>query len=449
MHVDFFLDVWKSNQDSEAIVWKDQSYSYSWLIERFHSLRNEISERGIESGAVVVLEADFSPTAVVLFLALADHGCILVPLTSSVGAKKHEFIEIAQGEFVVEVKGNDSFSVKKINNRAEHSLYAQLRADAHPGLVLFSSGSTGESKAALHDLDSLFEKFKVPRRRLRTISFLLYDHIGGVNTMLYTLANAGCLVTVAERSPDEVLHAIEKYKVELLPTSPTFINLILLSEAFKRHDIKSLTTITYGTEPMSAATLKRFHELFPAINLLQTYGLSEIGIMRSKSKSSDSLWVKIGGEGYETRVVDGVLQIKAKSAMRGYLNAPSPFTADCWFDTGDAVLVEGEYLKILGRTSELINVGGEKVYPIEIESVILELDSVAEATVYGEKNPITGQIVCANITPLKTLIDVDRPNFIARVKQHCRQKLQAFKVPVRINIVSDKQHTERFKKMRR
>ena len=267
--------------------------------------------------------------------------------------------------------------------------------------------------------------------------------------MLYTLANAGCLVTVAERSPDEVLHAIERYKVELLPTSPTFINLILLSEAFKRHDINSLSTITYGTEPMSVTTLKRFHELFPAITLLQTYGLSEVGIMRSKSKSSDSLWVKIGGEGYETRVVDGVLQIKAKSAMRGYLNAPSPFTADSWFDTGDAVLVEGEYLKILGRTSELINVGGEKVYPIEIESVILELDSVAEATVYGEKNPITGQIVCANITPVETLIDVDRPDFIARVKQHCRQRLQAFKVPVRINIVNDKQHTKRFKKMRR
>ena len=449
MHVDFFLDVWESNQDSEAIVWKDQSYSYSWLLKRFHSLRKEIIERGIESGAVVILEADFSPTAVMLFLALADHGCILVPLTTSVGTKQHEFIEIAQGEFVVEVKGDDSFSVKKINNRAEHSLYAQLRADAHPGLVLFSSGSTGQSKAAVHDLDSLFEKFKIPRRRLRTISFLLYDHIGGVNTMLYTLANAGCLVTVAERSPDEVLHAVERYRVELLPTSPTFINLILLSEAFKRHDINSLTTITYGTEPMSVTTLKRFHELFPAITLLQTYGLSEVGIMRSKSKSSDSLWVKIGGEGYETRVVDGVLQIKAKSAMRGYLNAPSPFTADSWFDTGDAVLVEGEYLKILGRTSELINVGGEKVYPIEIESVILELDSVAEATVYGEKNPITGQIVCANITPVDTLIDVDRPDFIARVKKHCRQKLQAFKVPVRINIVTDKQHTERFKKMRR
>ena len=98
---------------------------------------------------------------------------------------------------------------------------------------------------------------------------------------------------------------------------------------------------------MPESTLKRFNQLFPDIKLLQTYGLSEVGILRSKSKSSDSLWVKVGGEEFETRVIDGMLEIKAKSAMLGYLNAPSPFTEDGWFKTWDAVEVEGEYIKIL------------------------------------------------------------------------------------------------------
>ena len=178
--------------------------------------------------------------------------------------------------------------------------------------------------------------------------------------MLYTLSNAGCLVTVQDRSPDAVLTAIEKYRVELLPTSPTFINLILLSEAYKNYDLTSLKTVTYGTEPMPESTLLKFHELFPQIDLLQTYGLSEVGILRSRSKSSDSLWLKVGGEGYETRIVDGIFQIKAASAMLGYLNAPSPFTEDGWFNTGDAVEVDGDYIKFLGRKSEMINVGGEK-----------------------------------------------------------------------------------------
>jgi len=320
-----------------------------------------------------------------------------------------------------------------------------LRKNGHPGLVLFSSGSTGKSKASVHDMTDLLEKFKISRHSRRAITFLLYDHIGGVNTMLYTLSNGGCIITVQDRSPDGVLGAVEKHKAELLPTSPTFINLILLSEAYKRHDISTLKTVTYGTEPMPESTLKRFHQLFPHIRLQQTYGLSEVGILRSKSKSSDSLWVKVGGEGFQTRVVNGILQIKARSSMSGYLNAPSPFAKDGWFDTGDYVEVDGEYIKILGRKSEIINVGGEKVYPAEVESIVRELDGVSDVTVYGEKNPITGQIVCAKITPSK---EVDHKKFVAELKKHCRKRLQNYKVPVKVVFSEEKQYSDRFKKVR-
>ena len=288
-------------------------------------------------------------------------------------------------------------------------------------------------------------KFKVPRHSLRTIAFLLFDHIGGVNTLLYTLSNAGCVITVSDRTPEKVLNLIEKYKAELLPTSPTFINLILLSEAYKRFDINSLKIITYGTEPMPESTLKRLHELFPKIQLKQTYGLSELGILRSKSKKPDSLWVKVGGEGFETRVVNGLLEVKAKSAMLGYLNAPNPFTDDGWFKTGDSVLTDGDYIKILGRESEIINVGGEKVYPMEVESVIQEFDNIAEVTVYGKKNTIIGNMVCAKV---RLVHPKDKKKFSIALKKYCRGKLQAFKVPVKVEIEDQKQHSPRFKKSR-
>ena len=291
----------------------------------------------------------------------------------------------------------------------------------------------------------ILEKFKTPRHTLRSITFLLYDHIGGFNTLLYLLSNAGLIVTVKDRSPDAVLSAIQKYRVELLPTSPTFLNLILLSEAYNRYDISSLKTVTYGTEPMPESTLVRFNSLFPDIRLLQTYGLSEVGILRSKSKSSDSLWVKVGGEGFETRVVDGLLEIKAESAMLGYLNAPSPFTEDGWFQTGDSVLVDGEYIKILGRKSELINIGGEKVYPQEIESVIQDMANVAEVTVFGEKNPIMGNIVCAKV---RLVNDMDKKIFARELKLYCSTRLEKFKIPVKIKIIDEEQHSSRFKKMR-
>ena len=443
--IQFLLDVFQQNKQDDAIIWRDQAFSYEWLYERVKQRLDELSNRNIDSGSVVILEADFSPNAVALFLALIEHNCILVPLTSSIESKKMEFTEIAQADVRICIDGNDSVSFDQLPRHATHELYSVLRVRQHPGLILFSSGSAGRSKAALHDLTGILEKFKVRRNKQRAITFLLYDHIGGVNTMLYTLSNGGCMITVQDRNPAKVLEAVEKYRVELLPTSPTFINMILLSEGYKHHDLSSLRTITYGTEPMPESTLKRFHELLPEITLQQTYGLSEVGILRSKSKSSDSLWVKIGGKGFETRVVDGILQIKAESAMLGYLNAPSPFTEDGWFITGDEVEVDGDYFRILGRRSELINIGGEKVYPAEVESVIQQIENVAEVTVHGEKNPIMGNIVCANVLLLEP---EDSKAAILRIKKYCRKHMPTFKVPVKVNIVDEEMHSERFKKMR-
>lgn len=449
MVVDFLNKVWRVHQDSQAIIWREKAFTYGWLLERFLYWKGILNDRELKPGSVAILQADFSPNAIALFFALVDRGCILVPLTDSINAKKAEFIATAQGEVSFSIDEEDVVSINSLSNVASHPFYLHLRVAGHPGLVLFSSGSTGESKAAVHDFFPLLEKFKVRRQTLRTITFLLYDHIGGINTLLYTMSNAGCMITVRGRDPDAVLGAVESYKAELLPTSPTFLNLVLLSEAYKRYDLSSLKTITYGTEPMPENTLKRLQELFPRINLQQTYGLSEVGILRSKSKDDGSLWVKIGGEGFETRIVDGILQIKARSAMLGYLNAPSPFTEDGWFNTGDAVEVDGEHVKILGRKSEIINVGGEKVYPAEVENVIQELNAVGEVTVYGERNPIMGNIVCADVTPITKLDEAQRKDVITLVKKHCRQKLQAFKVPLKVNVVNESQHTERFKKARR
>jgi len=445
MHIDFLLDVFNKNLDKEAIVWRDESFDYKWLLDHIHSWKAKVDKENIISGTVVILEADFSPTALALLLILVDKGCIVVPLTSSVESQKSEFIETAEGEVVFKIDENDHLEISKTSHVATHEFTNKLKEKQRPGLVLFSSGSTGKSKASLTDFSDILSKFKVSRHNLRTIAFLLFDHIGGINTLLYTLSNAGCVVVVNDRTPENVLRAVDKYKVELLPTSPTFINLILLSEAYKRYDLSSLKTVTYGTEPMPESTLKRFHELFPEIQLKQTYGLSELGILRSKSKSSDSLWVKIGGEDFQTRVVEGLLEIKAKSAMLGYLNAPSPFTEDGWFKTGDSVLTDGEYVKILGRESEIINVGGEKVYPTEVESVIQEMDNVAEVTVFAKKNAITGNMVCAKVRLEK---ESDSKQFSIALKKFCREKLQTFKIPVKVEIIDQKQHSERFKKKR-
>src|SRR5690606_2701113 len=145
--------------------------------------------------------------------------------------KEAQYRQIAEVEAVVRVDAADRVSTEVTGVEAQHELLRQLKDWAHPGLILFSSGATGEPKAVVHDFTRLLERYKQQRHQLRTLNFLLFDHIAGLNTLFYAIANASCVVTVQDRSPDAVCAAIEKYRVQLLPTSPTFLNLLLLSEA--------------------------------------------------------------------------------------------------------------------------------------------------------------------------------------------------------------------------
>jgi acyl-coenzyme A synthetase/AMP-(fatty) acid ligase len=443
--IGFLLERFAEDPRRPALVWRGRSVDYGWLRERIRHFRHEADERLPPAGAVVVLQGDYSPNAVALLLALVERGSIVVPCTEGAPARRRQLADIAQGEYLADVSAADEVAWQRLGHQAAHPLYDRLRADGHPGLVLFSSGSTGHVKAAVHDFDRLLEKYRTRRRDLRTLTFLLYDHIGGVDTLLYSLSNASCLVTVPDRSPDTVCAAVQEHGVEVLPVSPSFLKLLILSQAYERYDLRSLKVITYGAEVMPESTLRRCHELFPGVELLQKFGTTEVGTLRSKSRAPDSTWLKMGGEGYQVRVVDGVLHIKARSAILGYLNAPDPFTPDGWFVTGDLVEQDGEYLRIRGRETDVINVGGEKVNPADVEAVLLEVEGVREAAVYGEANAIMGHVVCARVV----LADPAAERAAIRaLKAHCRARLAAHMVPVRVSVVQDRLHTDRSKTLR-
>ena len=198
---------------------------------------------------------------------------------------------------------------------------------------------------------------------------------------------------------------------------------------------------------MPESTLKKVKGIFPNAVIKQTYGLSELGVLRSQSKSDDSVWVKVGGKGFETKIIDGFLWVRSHANMVGYLNAPSPIDADGWMNTGDQVEERGEHIRILGRKSEMINVGGQKVFPVEIESILLEAENVYEVSVFGKKHPVMGQVVIAKVT----LNNPEDPHELtARLRQYCIQKMERWKIPLRFILTSkEDQYNERFKKIRK
>ncbi len=446
MSIDFLLERFRENADKPAIIWQNDTLSYQVLLDKYADAQQFLLKENIETGAVVSLTGDFTPNSIALLLALMNNQNIIVPFNAPIKDGERQKFQIAEVEKGIIVNtDDDSFAIDPQTGEARHEYYKILRERHHPGLVLFTSGTSGYPKAAVHDFSKLLTKFKTVRKTQRTINFLLFDHWGGLNTLLYTLSNCGVVLALKNRKPEAVCEFVENFKIELLPVSPSFLNLLILSEIYKRFDLSSLKLITYGTEPMPELTLKKAKSIFPAVSFQQTYGLIELGVLRSKSKSDDSLWVKLGGEGFELRVVDNILQIKADSAMLGYLNADSPFTEDGYFITGDEVEVDGEYYKILGRRSEIINVGGDKVYPQEVENIILDMGNVQEVTVYGEKNAIMGNIVCAKVQ-LKE--PEDPKEFTRRLKSYCKDKMQGFKIPIKVKIEEEALYNDRFKKKR-
>jgi len=417
--------------------------AYSALLRRADAWCAALEEVGCHDEPVA-FQGDYSQASIALLLALAFTGRVAVPLSPSLPAdRRASFLATANVRFTADLDTGRFEKLARAEVDAPHPLFEKLRASKHPGLVLFTSGSTGASKASLLDMGALLDNFVEPRKSLRTLVFLLIDHIGGINTLLATVASGGTLVTTPSREVDTVCKAIERHRVEVLPTSPTFLRLLLLSDAHHRFDLSSLKLITYGTEPMPAATLAAVHEAFPEIRLKQTYGLTELGIFRSQSRDSQSLWMKLGG--LDWKVENGTLRVRTKAAMLGYLNAPDPFDAEGWYDTGDAVEIDGEYVRVLGRAKEIVNVGGEKVYPAEVESALLALPNVVEATVSGRRNAITGQVVVAVVQVAEP---EDAAAFDARARAFLLTKLEPYKVPAHFKVTLEALHTDRFKKVR-
>ena len=440
----WLLEKIRTYDDQEAIVWNGNIASYRELADLAETWTGRLNDAGVEQGSTVALVGDFAPESCAGFLALIEQRCIVVPLMPATYTKHPEFLDIADVDYIIDTRTDITIAPRESGEK--HDLVKELIEQKEPGLVLFSSGSTGNSKAAIHNLTPLLEKYRTPRPPMRSLTFLLLDHIGGVNTFFHVISNGGVLVATSERTPAGVFKAVEQARVELLPVSPTFLNLCLLTKEYKNYDISCLNKITYGTEPMPQSTLDALAVEFPNVTLQQTYGLTEVGIMRSKSRDDGSLWVKVGGQGYETKIVDGKLWIKSTSAMLGYLNAPSPFDDEGWFNTHDIVELDGDYIRFKGRDSEIINVGGEKVFPAEVESLLLTLDNIKDVTVHGEKNSLVGQVIVATVNLIQPEPARDLKK---RIRRDLKNKTAEFKIPQKIIVAEEEQFNERFKRMRR
>ena len=439
------VDKFKNN-DQTAIIYNGKKYSYNELYIKIKEIENFI-EGKIKSGEVVAILADYSFVSIALFFALYENKNIISPITSTSQKEIDGKLKESFSTKIINLE-NENLVITNIKSEASHKIINDLQTSKCAGLILFSSGSTGAPKAMIHNLDTLVDSYgDKKQKQINMLVFLMFDHIGGINTMLNILSMNATMIIPQNRNADDICKLIEEYKIAVLPSSPTFLNLILINRSYEKYDLSSLRMITYGTETMPEGLLNRLKAVFSKVKFLQTFGTSETGIAATSSKSSNSTFMKIDDENLEYKIVDNELWLRSKTQILGYLNrSMESFTNDGWFKTGDLVELDNEgFIKIIGRNKEIINVGGQKVLPSEVESVLLGMDEIEDCLVYGEQNAITGQSVSCDVV-LKH--GIDDSGFKILVRKFCKDKLDNFKIPTRVNVVQKTEFTERFKKSR-
>lgn len=422
-----------------AFVCDDKPYTYGELLQEIQNKKHLLV--AIPKGSVVAIVGDYSLGQIASFFALYAKQCIIAPILP-------RNMDFDMGEFGVEFVLQAHNGVVESVDSHRFGLLQSLKDSKNSGLILFSSGSTGKPKAIVHNLDTFITIYCDKKYNpLRILSVYLPDHIAGIDVILSTLAGGGTLIIPAQRQPQSILNALKQYRVEVLPASPTLLRLLLLAD-ISTYDLQNLKLIIYGSEAMSEVLLESLQKALPHTKFKQGFGTSETNAMKTKNVQE---FFKIVNASY--KIVNNELFIKSPTQALGYLNADnSVFDEQGYFATGDLVeIIESngeEYLKIIGRAKEIINVGGEKVFPQEIEGILLKMPYIQDCLVYGESNTITGQSVSAKIVLSQTNALLNNIQLKKIIRMYCKDKLAAFKIPTKVEIVESLAISERFKKLR-
>lgn len=438
-------DILEKFKERDFIVINNIKYSYGHALLEYLDIEKNMNEM-IMHEKIVAIDGLINLKYVMLLFYLFDQQKIVVPLSDEMN--KNSLVKAAYVEKIISISKNDIIVSRVASYGNNNNLINKLYENKHSGLILFSSGTTAQPKVILHDMNVFLDKYySLGERYDIFLSVLRLTHIGGLNTLMYTLFTGSMIIITNNYNAKHICSQIEKYKVTVLPATPSFINLFLLTGEYNNYNLSSLKVISYGTEIMPDCILEKLNIIFPDIKIKQTYGLSEMGIFSTKSLSNNSLLFKLDGTKYLMKIVDGILYVKSPETMLGYLNADSPFDSEGWFNTQDLVEeYEGGYIKIKGRKSEIINVAGNKVYPSYIENILLGFEEIEDVTVIKGHHNVLGDYIVAKV---KRREGQTEDLFKRQFYEFCKKNLERYQIPQKLVIVDEELHNARLKKIRK
>lgn len=310
----------------------------------------------------------------------------------------------------------------------------------NPAFIRFSSGTTCVSKGVILSHESLLERILAANQGLdlcagdRVLWTLPMAHHFAVTIILY-LYNGVTTVLETSHEPEAIFRAAKVSRTNLLYGSPFHIaRLAQCAEAGPLPDLRmAISTASALNEDVAAAFEKRF-----GIPVTQALGIIEMGLPLLNRRHAHDMPTALGQPlpGYDVMVsADGELLLRGPGMFDAYLSPWQPrelVMRDGWFATGDLVeWLDDDTVMMRGRSKSVINSGGMKVFPEEIEAVLNQHPAILVSRVFAGKHPALGAYPCAEVV-LKEGQTLPSP---ATLKAFCKDKLAAYKIPMRIEVV--------------
>lgn len=329
--------------------------------------------------------------------------------------------------------------------------------------LAFTSGTTGLPKGVLQPqrmikslIINMSIDYEIVPDEFRYTASPLFHIAGQGMTFMHVWRGFPTLI-LPQFSTDEVLRWMQGGRLTGCFLVPTMISSLLDHPDVAAGSYSSLRSIIYGGSPMSPALLQRAMQRFDC-GFINAFGAATDGGLQSVLSSADHrralreaphLLGSLGKPafGVDLRIVDeqgddvprgevGEIITRSDAVMNGYLEMPEETAGalrDGWFWGGDLARMDDEgYLYLAGRSKDMIIRGGENIYPVEIETVLAGYPRVTQVAVVGRPDEHWGEIVVAYLT-----VDADSPPDLDAVRQYCRERLAAYKVPEHIVVVPE------------
>ncbi|HQE49759.1 MAG TPA: class I adenylate-forming enzyme family protein [Fervidobacterium sp.] len=361
-----------------------------------------------------------------------------------------ERIILLDSDFTEEEVKNLGLSVEELNEEVVlkknkisscDELLAKIqKSDNRWEIVLYTSGTTGRPKRVAHKLDSITRGTKVSEKYRENVWAFAYNptHFAGLQVFFQAFYNQNPMIYIFDVNRKEVENVLRRYNVTHISATPTFYRSIL---PYIREVVPSVERATMGGEKYDKNLEAQLLKVFPNADVRNVYASTEAGSIFSAKGDIFSISPRIADK--VRFAEDGELLIH-----KSLLGESDTFQLDeDWYRTGDIVeMIDESHFKFVSRKTEMINIGGYKVNPHEVEDEIKKIDGVVDVIVKARSNRITGNILVAEV---KINDGIDKREKEKEITKILEKRLQSWKIPRIFTFVDNIELTRTGKKVRK